>query len=431
MKTLIWNILKKIANLNVTIIALLLIAFVSIIGTILEQEQTIEYYQSNYPLEKPLLGVITWKNIYALGLNHIYTNWWFLCILIFFFSSLIICTLSTQLPVLRYARQWKFVYKEKSLTKFLYHENLETKSTSNLIYLLNNKNYYVFHKQNKFYAYKGILGRIAPIFVHISIILTLTGSILSLVGGFTAQEFIANGEIFHIQNITRSGKYSYIPNNFIGKINNFFIDYHKTHIAQFYSRISLIKNDSHIIYTKTISVNSPLKFQGTTFYQTDWKINALRIKIGKNYVIERNFKNNSNSIWICKLPIEFNNYIFIVTNGLHNSLYIYNQHGKLITQISMQNMILINEIPITFVEIMPSTGLQIKTDPGLVILYPSFLILMLSTLTSYLSYSEIWASNYISNHISISGSTNRGSIKFEDEISSIYGNYIYLLTRII
>ena len=63
MKTLTWNILKKIANLNITIIALLLIAFVSIIGTILEQEQTIEYYQSNYPLEKPLLGFITWKNI--------------------------------------------------------------------------------------------------------------------------------------------------------------------------------------------------------------------------------------------------------------------------------------------------------------------------------------------------------------------------------
>lgn len=431
MKTLIWNILKKIANLNVTIIALLLIAFVSIIGTILEQEQTIEYYQSNYPLEKPLLGFITWKNIYVLGLNHTYTNWWFLCILIFFFSSLIICTFSTQLPVLRYARQWKFIYKEKSLTKFSYHENLEAKSTSNLIYLLNNKNYYVFHKQNKFYAYKGILGRIAPIFVHISIISTLTGSILSLIGGFTAQEFIANGETFHIQNITRSGKYSYIPNNFIGKINNFFIDYHKTHIEQFYSRISLIKNDNHIIYTKTISVNSPLKFQGITFYQTDWKINALRIKIGINYVIERSLKNNSNSIWICKLPIEPNNYIFIVTEGLHNSLHIYNQHGKLITQTPMQNTILINGIPITFVEIMSSTGLQIKTDPGLVILYPSFLILMLSTLTSYLSYSEIWASNYRNNYISISGSTNRGSIKFEDEISSIYGNYIYLLTRTI
>lgn len=431
MKNLTWNILKRMANLNLTIIVLLLIAFSSIIGTILEQDQSIEYYQLHYSLKTPLLGFITWKNIYFLGLEHTYTTWWFIFLLMFFFSSLTICTFSRQLPVLKRARQWKFLYREKSLKRSSYYENLEAVSCSNLIYLLNNTNYYVFHKKNSFYAYKGILGRVAPIFVHISIILTLIGSMISLVYGFSAQEIIPNGEIFHIQNINKSGNQSYIPSDFVGKINNFSIDYRDKHIRQFYSVVSIIKNNSNNIKTQRIFVNSPLRFKGLTFYQTDWLINALRIQVGKNHTIERNYQKNNNFIWICKLPINSTNNIFIIANGLRKNLYLYDQNGHLITQAYINDTILIDKVPIIFKEIMTSTGLQIKADPGLIILYPSFLALMLSTITSYLSYSQVWANKDRNKNINISGSTNRGSIKFEDEISDIYSTYIYLLTRTI
>jgi cytochrome c biogenesis protein ResB len=45
--------------------------------------------------------------------------------------------------------------------------------------------------------------------------------------------------------------------------------------------------------------------------------------------------------------------------------------------------------PITLLEIISSTGLQIKTDPGSSYLSGIFL-LMLSTLISYITYSQIW-----------------------------------------
>lgn len=429
MKTIIWKILKKIANLNIAIITLLLIAILSIFGTILEQDQNLEYYQLHYSTDTPLLGFLTWKTIYRIGLNHMYTNWWFFCLLIFFFSSLTICTFTKQLPAFRQAKQWKFLYDKKSLKKSLYYNNLKEKNTSNLIYSLNLSRYYVFHKKNSFYAYKGIIGRIAPIFVHISIISTLIGSILSLIGGFSAQEIIPNGEIFHIQNITKSGQYSHVPKNFVGKVNHFAIDYENFHIKQYTSEISIISHKNDVLRTQTIAVNSPLKFQSVTFYQTDWKINALRIQIGNNQVIEKNCQGKSDSIYFCEIPINPGNNIFFVIDNLQNGIKVYNTNGQLITRIVINDMILINEIPIVLKEIMTSTGLQIKTDPGLIILYPSFLLLMLSTIGSYLSYSEIWANNHKNNYMSISGTTNRGSIQFEDEISKIYSTYIHLLTR--
>jgi cytochrome c biogenesis protein len=46
--------------------------------------------------------------------------------------------------------------------------------------------------------------------------------------------------------------------------------------------------------------------------------------------------------------------------------------------------------PLTLLEIISSTGLQIKTDPGIPIIYLGFFFLMMSTLISYITYSQIW-----------------------------------------
>ncbi|NEO27791.1 MAG: cytochrome c biogenesis protein, partial [Kamptonema sp. SIO4C4] len=70
--------LRGLANLKLAIILLLAIAFFSISGTVLEQGQSIEFYQSNYPEHPALFGFLTWKVILALGLDHVYRTWWFL-----------------------------------------------------------------------------------------------------------------------------------------------------------------------------------------------------------------------------------------------------------------------------------------------------------------------------------------------------------------
>ncbi len=175
---------------------LLFIALVSILGTIIEQDQSIEYYKLNYPEDQPLFYFLTWKQIVNCHLNHLYSNIWFILLLLLFFLSLLVCTMSTQLPVLKRARQWKFLHNKTSLNRFTSRSVVQDESFINFIYILSLKKYYVFHKGNAVYAYKGLLGRVAPIFVHFSIIFTLTGAFIGLFGGFFAQEMIPVGEIF-------------------------------------------------------------------------------------------------------------------------------------------------------------------------------------------------------------------------------------------
>nr|YP_009510956.1 Cytochrome c biogenesis protein [Hydropuntia rangiferina]AXI96629.1 Cytochrome c biogenesis protein [Hydropuntia rangiferina]UAD87312.1 Cytochrome c biogenesis protein [Hydropuntia rangiferina] len=432
LKNILWQTLKKLSNLSISISLLLIIAIISMIGTIIEQNQSIAYYEKNYPINiESVKLIINWKIILNLGLDHIYSNPFFITILTLFFFSLLTCTLSNQLPALKNARKWKFLQKTKRVNDKAHFTEINQISICNIIYSLHSNNYYIFHKQQNIYGYKGLTGRIAPIFVHFSIILTLIGSLINLLYGFTAQEIIPEGEIFHVKNIIESGFNSKLPNNLIGKINNFSIAYNNNNsIKQFFSNVTLYNNKNQHINQKYIFVNSPLIFNNVTFYQTDWEINSIRLKIGNSQTIQKTIlKNtiNNQNLWSCQLPINNKSYILLVFTKLNDRIFIYDQLNNFITSVGLQDKIVIDNTTIKIIEIMTKTGLQIKIDPGIFITYSGFLILMVSIMISYMSYSQVWVTA-TKEFIELAGFTNRATLTFEEDvinIQEIYTNYTW------
>nr|YP_010902386.1 Cytochrome c biogenesis protein [Hypnea nidifica]WCH54241.1 Cytochrome c biogenesis protein [Hypnea nidifica] len=423
-KTLKWKIIKQLSNLNFSIILLLTICSISVLGTIIEQDKNTAYYQSNYPLKSSISYLINWKLIIYFGLDHIYTTWWFISLIFLFFCSLITCTFSQQLPSLRNARQWKFMPYGQNKNSVVNY--LPIKSFINIIYSLNKYNYYIFQRSNKIYAYKGLIGRLAPIFVHISIIITLTGNILGLFTGFTSQEIIPKGEIFHIQNSIKSGKYSHLPYNILGQIDDFFIEYNQnSSIKQFYSLISLLNNKNENLIQQKIYVNSPLKFHGLTLYQTSWNLEGLKIQID-NQLIQQKLKEiqiNNSRTWVYNFNFINHKSFFFLINGLNKNILIYDSSGQLLQNLKINESFIINNHSIVVKEIIPSTGIQIKTDPGIYIVYLGFSILIVSIATSYLSYYQVWI-NSTRNTINLRGITNRGQLTFEEELTKTQKYYI-------
>nr|YP_009511568.1 Cytochrome c biogenesis protein [Melanthalia intermedia]AXI97445.1 Cytochrome c biogenesis protein [Melanthalia intermedia] len=424
-KNIGWQILKKLANLNLSIILLLAIALISILGTIIEQNQSIVYYQTNYSIESKFPEcIINWKIILQLGLDKIYSTGWFLSILSIFFCSLIVCTFSRQLPGLKNARKWKFLQETKKIQEKASFTYLRKKSISNMIYSLYNQDYFIFQKGNSIYGYKGLSGRIAPIFVHFGIILTLIGSLVGLLFGFTAQEIIPNGEIFHIKNIVKSGLNSEIPNDLVGEIKNFNILYNEDNsIKQFISNILLYNQERKCVARKEIFVNSPLIFKKTTFYQTEWQINSLRLKVGNSQIIQKKLtktreKSENKLLWYCRVPINFQKSITFIVTKLENKIYLYNDEGVMITSANLNDKIIIDGIAIRVIEIMTSTGLQIKTDAGIPIIYTGFFILIISIILSYISYCQVWVTAG-KDRIKIAGLTNRAKLTLEEDLVNI------------
>jgi len=242
------------------------------------------------------------------------------------------------------------------------------------------------------------------------------GTILGSLFGFKAQEIVPKTETFHIQNILSNGQLTVIP-KISARINDFWITYQKNKtISQFYSDISILDNEGNEKNRKTISVNYPLISDSIYYYQTDWNLIGLRFKNLKNEVIEYPLVNlNQNKVWLTWISNNsaLNEGIVVIIDNLEGYCSVYNENGQFLGNIELNERVNF-KIPLTLLEIISSTGLQIKTDPGIPIIYLGFFFLMLSTLISYITYSQIWIIQK-NQQIFICGNTNRAIFEFELE----------------
>ena len=110
----IQNSLKILTDLKFAIIILGIIAILSSVGSFIEQDESLFFYQKNYQIDKPIYGFINWKFIINLGLDHIYTTWWFLLLLTILAFSLIGCTITRQLPLVERSKEYFFKKKKNS-----------------------------------------------------------------------------------------------------------------------------------------------------------------------------------------------------------------------------------------------------------------------------------------------------------------------------
>lgn len=428
-KNYLWSLLKYFANLNLSIFILSLIGIFGVIGSIIEQDQSISYYELNYPFVENNIFSFNWKCIVYLGWDHVFQTWWFLTTLLIFIVTLLSCTLVTQLPSLKNARRWKFFHSNThSDKKFALHGNygIQDDSLIAMIYSLLNFNFFIFYQKRSLYSYKGLYGRIAPIFVHISIVMILIGSMTSFLYGFTAQEMVPTGEVFHIRHIVKSGTWSRIPSNLMGYVQYFHIDYTADgYVRQFFSNVDLSSSDGMSFISKMISVNHPLHYYNVTFYQTDWALDGLKIRINNQYGLQRTWTKtviNGRNCWISSLLFERNKPIFFVMFQLNDPISVFSSNGLMIGKILVKEVFYINKVSFVVDDLMLSTGLQIKSDFGINVVYTGFFVLMLSTVLSYLSYSQIWFCKNISICY-FSALTNRAIFFFEEDIASI--NLLY------
>jgi cytochrome c biogenesis protein len=421
--------LPVLTDLRLAIIMLLLIAVFSISGTVIEQGQSLAFYQANYPEHPALFGFLSWKVIIILGLDHVYRTWWFLALLILFGTSLTACTFTRQLPALKTARRWKYYEEPRQFQKLALSaefDNIQSENLASVQNILQHHRYKVFQENNTLYARKGIIGRIGPIIVHIGIVIVLLGAIWGAMTGLLAQEMVASGNTFQVKNIVDAGPFATTEplQDFSIRVNRFWIDYTPNGgIDQFYSDMSVLNNQGEEVNRKTIFVNEPLHYHGITFYQTDWGISGVRIKLNNSPIFQipmAQLNSNSGRIWGSWIPTkpDLSEGVSLLTKDLQGMVLVYDATGKLIDTVRVGMSTQVNGVTLKILDVVGSTGLQIKTDPGIPIVYTGFALLMLGVVMSYFSHSQIWALQK-DNRLYVGGKTNRSSVAFEREMLNI------------
>jgi cytochrome c biogenesis protein len=427
--------IKLLADLRLAIVLLLLIAAFSISGTVIEQGETLGFYQQNYPDDPALFGFLSWQVILQLGLNHVYRTWWFLALLVLFGSSLTACTFNRQFPALKAARRWQFYQQPRQFQKLALSTSLPNGDLSQFSEKLAQKGYRVFQENNSLYARKGLVGKIGPIIVHAAMLIILGGAIWGALSGFFAQQMAPSGTSFKVENIIEAGPLSasQIPKDWGIKVNRFWIDYTPNGVIdQFYSDLSVVNNEGQELDRQTISVNHPLRYQGVTFYQTNWGIAGVKVQINNSPILQLPMAplptQNGGQLWGAYIPTktDLSDGVALLVKDLQGTMIVYDQKGELANAVREGSELEVNGVTLKIKELVGSTGLQIKADPGIPFVYAGFGLLMLGVMMSYVSHSQVWVLAHSEGDDSadnaqlyVGGRTNRAQVTFERELLAI------------
>lgn len=74
-------------------------------GTLVDQGEAPDFYFQKYTEDNPAFGFFTWRWILTLGLDHMFSSPIFLITLSLLGASLMACTYTTQIPLVKVAKR--------------------------------------------------------------------------------------------------------------------------------------------------------------------------------------------------------------------------------------------------------------------------------------------------------------------------------------
>ncbi|XP_024021237.1 cytochrome c biogenesis protein CCS1, chloroplastic isoform X2 [Morus notabilis] len=396
------KVLAILSNLPLAIGEMFTVAALMALGTIIDQGEAPDFYFQKYPEENPFLGFFTWRWVLTLGFDHVYSSPIFLGTLALLGTSLMACTYTTQIPLVKVARRWNFLHSAEAILKQEFSDTLPRASVQDLGVILMGSGYEVFLKGPSLYAFKGLAGRFAPIGVHLAMLLIMAGGTLSATGSFRGSVTVPQGLNFVVGDVLGPTGFLSAPTEAFNTevhVNRFYMDYYDSgEVSQFHTDLSLYDlNALQILKDNEGPFNlamAPLKING------DKKLFGTFLPIGD--------VNSPNVKGISMLARDL------------QSIVLYDQEGKFvgIRRPNSKLPIEINGTNIVIEDAIGSSGLDLKTDPGVPIVYAGFGALMLTTCISYLSHAQIWAFQD-GTAVVVGAKTNRAKAEFPDEMNRL------------
>lgn len=287
----IWNFFSSV---KVAVVLILITLGVSILGTILPQEQYIPSARPDvfYPQQYGVIGEIYYK----LGLSDLYSSWPFRLLIAMIGVSLVVCSLDRVVPLYRALKNQRVSKDPVFLTRQRIHAQQEmteqegTALMDRLAERLSRKRYRVRREGAALLAEKGRFSRWGPYINHIGLIIFLIGVLLLRVPGFYLNEFVfvREGEIkrvpktpYYVKNEAASVVF-YDPKELPPDM----AESGQPVIKQFETKAELYAKNPETgalepVHRQTIRVNHPLKYQDVELFQSDFqtKLKGLELSV--------------------------------------------------------------------------------------------------------------------------------------------------------
>jgi len=162
---IIKNLILIISSLRFAISLIIFIAIASGIGTFIPQGSNNKFYIDNFN-SAPIFGFLDGEKVLNLQLDHVYTSFWVLFILILLCISLAACSFRRQIPSLKASLKWIEYKSEKKFSKLQlttsHPINQDGEHISKVDLLLKKKGWKTYKFNSHISARKGLIGKIGP-----------------------------------------------------------------------------------------------------------------------------------------------------------------------------------------------------------------------------------------------------------------------------
>ena len=416
------KLIINISSLKFAIFLLLFICISSGLGTFIPQGRDLQEYIDIYSSNK-FLGILDAEQILKLQLNHIYTSLWFLTALFLLCISLALSSFRKQIPTLKSSLKW-VEYKEKEKFKKLKISCFwETKENNKLLIkadqVLKKEGWQLLINENRISARKGVEGRFGPILVHFGLIILLIGSTYGNFSRKSFEEYLLPNEVIDLINDNTNQIISL-------RLNNFYIDREDDGLPkQFTSNLEIFSNNSSDSFTKETSVNHPIRYKGLTIYQADWAISNIVLKINDiSYQLDlKPVPEIGEQIWgiVIELGEKIKKNYLLTINNEYGPIKIFDTNDFSETDIYLEEKdTKVNASKIEFIKAITSSGLLIKNDPSIPIIYSSFILILSGASLSLMPTKRLWILNdKDSNNIYMGGLCNKNLAGFEREFVNL------------
>jgi cytochrome c biogenesis protein len=426
-----WRPLQRLAawisDLRLAIVLLLLIAIASAIGTAIPQKESLEFYAQRYD-PAPWLGLLRGDGILRLELDHVYSSHWFLALLAWLGLSLILCSIRRQWPALQASLRWIDYTTPRQLSKLAVAETRTVAdpeaALAGLAERLRRRGWAVKSQDGRLAARRGLAGRLGPLLVHAGMVVLLVGAAWGALAGQRLERFLAPGNTLELMNPSGRTQVTVALEDFAIQRDP------AGRPEQFSSQLRLTRaaagDAPEQSRDATISVNHPLRYQGITLYQADWALAVIEVQLGRSPVLPlplRPLQELGEQIWGLVLPTrpDGSEPVLLKLTSEQGPVEVYGPDGGLLAQlVPGGDPVEVKGLPIRVQAVIPASGILLKRDPGVPLVYAGFAIALLGGGLSVLNTRQLWAvSDAAAGRLHVAGLCNRNLAGLASELPGL------------
>lgn len=443
------SLMAFFTSLRLTIALMIILAVVSVIGTVIPQNASPQEYLHHY-------GPTAYRIFKALGFPDVYHSWYFNVLLLLLSLNLLACSIRS------FPRVWRAVtmrtplltdeqLRIASFTAALKKDLAPEAVTPRVVQILKARfsapRETLHEGAMHLYCEKSRHARLGVYIVHLSVLLILLGGLIGSLGGFKGHLIIPEGQ--RSREVVLQGGSSVYEMGFEVRCDDFEVTYYPGGAPKDYkSTLTIVEGDTPVL-TKVIEVNHPLSYKGLTFYQSSWGSLAevvlavapkgdhtaaaeYRVREGESFTIPK-------SGLTVKLSRFFTDFVIEDGQPLNRSAESNNPAAELLIyqddRFHQRTWVFKNfpdfhgakdldyEFTLKEFEQKEYTGLQVTKDPGVTVVWAGCSLMMLGILfTFFLSHRKVWVKITPSagkTELALAGSASKNRLGFEKEFERL------------